>query len=191
MKIEERIDKIKNEIRKTSFLNKKNLGGEISFWIFDYPADKELLIREQTEKLITNLKQEDIIVKNINLYEIAMSIILEKVPLKQLLDYEDKKGSNELLIKLRTLLNINSLNEKIKSCIEEKDEIIFLTGVGNAWPLIRAHTILNNAQSYINKPFIVFYPGKYSRDDLSLFGLLDAKNYYRAQRLIDYAEGEN
>lgn len=188
MKIEERIDKLRQEIERPNFLTKKQRGGEIPYWVFDYPAEKELLIRESVDKLVSQLKSKGIVLKNINLYDLALEVIMEKVPFTKIQEYEKKEGSEKLLIKLRTLLNINALNSKIQNQIEENDNVVILTGVGNAWPLIRAHVILNNTQSFIEKPLIVFYPGMWDKNTFQLFGKFKDANYYRAFRLIDYPE---
>ena len=62
--------------------------------------------------------------------------------------------------------------------------MVFLSGVGSAFPLIRTHEILNNLHEKLpDTPVVVFYPGVYNLQELILFGLLDA-NYYRAFRLV-------
>jgi len=61
---------------------------------------------------------------------------------------------------------------------------VFLTGVGSAFPLIRGHEVLNNLHDKLDrKPLVLFYPGKYTMQELVLFGILEA-NYYRAFRLV-------
>lgn len=192
MKIEERIDKLNGKLQEPRFLTMKGLGNEIPFYIFDYPAEKELLIRETVVKLKDSFSKKDIKVLEINLYELVLEVLFEGIPAQKVVEYERKKGSNELLEKLRPMLKIELINNKIAALVsKEKYDIIFLTGIGNAWPLIRSHKVLNNLQSVISStPLIVFYPGHYTKYDLSLFGKFKDANYYRAFRLIDYVEGE-
>lgn len=193
MKIEERIDKLNEKLQEPRFLKMKGLGNEVPFYIFDYPPEKELLIRETVVKLINSYSKKDIKILEINLYDLVLGILFERIPADRLVDYEKKKGSEELLEKLRPMLKIELINSKILSILsKDKYDIIFLTGIGNAWPLIRSHKVLNNLQTVINTiPLVVFYPGNYTKYDLSLFGKFKDANYYRAFRLIDYAEGEN
>ena len=41
-------------------------------------------------------------------------------------------------------------------------QLMFLTGVGKVWPLVRSHSILNNLQPVTgNVPLVAFYPGGY------------------------------
>ena len=192
MKIEERLDKLNEKLQETRFLEMKGLGNEVPFYIFDYPAEKELLIRETVAKLKDSFLKKEINILEINLYDLVLGVLFERIPTEKIIDYEKKKGSNELLNKLRPMLKIDLVKGKISSLLsKEKYNIIFLTGIGNAWPLIRSHKVLNNLQSVISKiPLVVFYPGHYTKYDLSLFGKFKDANYYRAFRLIDYAEGE-
>ncbi|MBT8010131.1 DUF1788 domain-containing protein [archaeon] len=193
MKIEERLDKLNEKLQETRFLEMKGLGNEVPFYIFDYPAEKELLIRETVAKLKDSFLKKEINILEINLYDLVLGVLFERIPTEKIIDYEKKKGSNELLNKLRPMLKIDLVKGKISSLLsKEKYNIIFLTGIGNAWPLIRSHKVLNNLQSVISKiPLVVFYPGHYTKYDLNLFGKFKDANYYRAFRLIDYAEEEN
>ena len=193
MKIEERIDKLNEKLQESRFLKMKGLGNEVPFYIFDYPPEKELLIRETITKLKDSFSTKDIKILEIDLYDLVLGVLFERIPAEKVVEYEKKKGSNELLEKLRPMLKIELVNERISSLLTDGDyNIIFLTGIGNAWPLIRCHKVLNNLQSVISSiPLIVFYPGHYTKYDLSLFGKFKDANYYRAFRLIDYAEEGN
>jgi hypothetical protein len=74
---------------------------------------------------------------------------------------------------------------------------VLLSGVGNAYPLLRSHTLLNNLHSIMGQtPLVMFYPGKYDQTSLRLFGKSGTTggahhgrsrnaNYYRAFRLVD------
>jgi hypothetical protein len=58
--------------------------------------------------------------------------------------------------------------------------------VGKCYPILRSHTILNNLHQVIDDvPVVMFYPGKYSGQDLLLFGEIKDDNYYRAFKLVD------
>ena len=193
MKIEERMDLLKKKIQEPRFLQMKGLGNEVPFYIFDYPAEKELLIRETVEKIVVSFKKKDIKILEINLYDLCLEILQKRIPFEKIADFEKRKGSEHLLEKLRPMLKIDLLNNEIISRLEKDNyNMVFLTGVGNAWPLIRSHKILNNLQTVMKHiPLIVFYPGKYTKYDFSLFDRFKDTNYYRAFRLIDYVEGVN
>ena len=64
--------------------------------------------------------------------------------------------------------------------------IVFLTGVGKCFPILRSHKVLNNLHQVMDKvPVIMFYPGKYDGQELVLFSEVKDDNYYRAFKLID------
>jgi hypothetical protein len=65
-------------------------------------------------------------------------------------------------------------------------DVLFITGVGEVFPYIRSHNVLNNLQSTAtDKPTVLFFPGKYTHSlesgaSLDLFGRLHDDKYYRA-----------
>jgi len=75
MKLEERLELLKEELQKEDFLKSKGLGNEIPFWIFDYPPEKELLLRDTIIKIISNLEKNSIQVLEIDLFDICLEII--------------------------------------------------------------------------------------------------------------------
>ena len=64
-------------------------------------------------------------------------------------------------------------------------DLVLMDGVGSIWPLVRAHSLLNNLQPVMgDTPLVLYYPGNYDRQVLRLFGRVDSGNYYRAFRLV-------
>jgi hypothetical protein len=65
--------------------------------------------------------------------------------------------------------------------------ILFVTGIGEVFPFIRSHTLLNNLERIASgRPTLVFFPGSYEQSDslgstLVLFGTVGDDNYYRAK----------
>ena len=49
LSLEQRLDKIEEVIKKPSFRQNKGLGNEVGYYIFDYPAEQELVVRERIE----------------------------------------------------------------------------------------------------------------------------------------------
>lgn len=188
MNIESRIELLKKEIIKDDFLQGRGLGNEVPFWIFDYPPESELLIRHSMEKIGDILDNNSIGYIEIDLYEMCLETINKKIRPEKLIDFEAKKGSDELLKKLKIILKPDTVKQILKEKIESENNvrIIFLTGIGKAWPLIRSHSILNNLQPVTgNIPLVAFYPGEYRNYELSLFGRFKDANYYRAFRMIN------
>jgi hypothetical protein len=90
----------------------------------------------------------------------------------EMLRMEEDNQSNEVLAHIR--------NNKTK------DSIIFLTGIGKCYPILRSHKILNNLHQFIDDvPVIMFFPGRYDGQSLMLFSEIKDDNYYRAFNIID------
>jgi len=82
--------------------------------------------------------------------------------------------------------------EKIRDRLAYVDfDIFFLTGIGEVFPFIRSHNVLNNLQSVVTgKPMLMFFPGRYEQSDtlgssLVLFGRLKDDQYYRAKNILE------
>ena len=186
MGFEKRLELLKNKIREREFLNGKGLGNEVPFWIFDYPPDKEVLMRDTVQRLISACGKESISIKEIDLFDLCLSILFKKVPEDKIRKLEADKGSEVVYNKLKLMLKPEIIRKEIQEQLgTEKIDLIFITGVGRVWPLQRSHTILNNLQTIIQgTTLVMFYPGKYSENELSFFGKFKDANYYRAFRLI-------
>ena len=70
-------------------------------------------------------------------------------------------------------------------------DIVFLTGIGEVFPYIRSHNVLNNLQSVVSgKPMLMFFPGRYEQSEtlgsaLVLFSRLKDDQYYRAKNILE------
>ena len=76
LSLEQRLDKIEEVIKKPSFRQNKGLGNEVGYYIFDYPAEQELVVRERIEYI--RQKNEEAIdgfrIVVFDLYDIIISI---------------------------------------------------------------------------------------------------------------------
>lgn len=186
----ERLDKILPTIEKKEFMENKGLGNEIGFYIFDYEAKHELLVRNHIKSIKKRVNKENsnIHIKEFDLYEIMIEIIEEKGYLEKLFKMEEEKGTEKIIKPIKTTLRLTQKNDLIidyfNKRVEEKD-IVFITGVGKVWPIIRTHTILNNLQPLIKVPVVAFFPGKYNGLEIHLFDKIEDENYYRAFRLVE------
>ena len=187
--IEKRLDLIKDKIHEETFIEGKGLGNEISFYIFDYNPKDELKVRDHIYYLINDYFKSihhNRRIIEFNLYEIFLDIAKEKNIYNQIFEMEKKEGKEFLYRALTTFARPEIFLDKIKNQIGDHN-VLFITGVGQIYPIVRAHNILNNLQDILeNKmPVILFYPGQYNEQDLQLFNKLKAENYYRAFQLID------
>ena len=189
--LEERLDKAEAMIKKPSFRKNKGLGNEVGYYIFDYPPEQELLVRERVEYIRKKNEQSDdeyrIVV--FDLYEIIIEILKEKGYLEKCYEFEKKRGFDRIIKAVGNMLRITAKDSLIVNYIRERTPekaIVFLVGIGKCYPILRSHTVLNNLHQAIdNVPVVMFYPGKYDGQELILFGEIKDDNYYRAFKLVE------
>ncbi len=186
MKLEVRLEKLKEKIKEEDFLKGRGLGNEVPFWIFDYPPEMEIFVRDTVQKIKKNAKARSLNICEIDLYRISLQILFNKVNIDKIYNLESEKGSDRLLQKLIMALKSDTMKIEIQKLInKEQYNLIFLTGVGNIWPILRSHSILNNLQTVEDGvPLVLFYPGKYDGNEIRLFNKFKDANYYRAFQLI-------
>ena len=189
--LEERLDKAEAMIKKPSFRKNKGLGNEVGYYIFDYPPEQELVVRERVEYIRKKNEQSDdeyrIVV--FDLYEIIIEILKEKGYLEKCYEFEKKRGFDRITKAVGNMLRITAKDSLIVNYIRERTPekaIVFLVGIGKCYPILRSHTVLNNLHQVIdNVPVVMFYPGKYDGQELILFGEIKDDNYYRAFKLVE------
>lgn len=189
--LEERLDTVEKMIRAESFRQNKGLGNEVGYYVFDYPAEKELAVRERIEYMKRkNSKGADGFELAVyDLYDIIIDLLEKEGFLEQCFNFEKKKGMERIIKAVGNLLQINDENSLIVQYIQEhtpKDAVVFLVGIGKCYPILRSHKVLNNLHQAIDRvPVVLFYPGKYDGQELVLFSEIKDDNYYRAFRLVD------
>jgi len=189
--LDQRLDKAEAIIAQPSFRQNKGLGNEVGYYVFDYPAEQELQVRERVEYI--RKKNENstdgfrVIV--FDLYEIIIGILKEKGYLEKCFEFERSKGFDRVSKSVGNMLRISASDSLIVNYIRDNtppNSVIFLTGVGKCYPILRSHKVLNNLHQVIdNVPVVMFYPGKYDGQELVLFGEIKDDNYYRAFKLVD------
>jgi len=182
---QERLNKIKDKVKDPDFLACKNLGGDISYHIFDYPPEDELDVREGLKLTLSSLQKSGVTVQVINIFELVLDMLKDKKLLAKVINIEQTQGSEKMLSKLKPMIKKEKIAKEITRRVEATSQAIFLTGIGSVYPLIRSHEILNNLHAYVDdKPLVVFFPGKYDMQSLKLFNCLADNNYYRAFKLV-------
>ena len=184
-----RLNKILPKLESKEFLESFGQGGDIDFYIFDYPPEEELVVREQTRVILDHLakKRPDLHVHHINLFKLIADYLQERNLLKKAFDLQLKKGDEALKKALAAPLNETKIAQAFVAKVRpEEADMVIMTGVGTVWPLLRSHTLLSNLHALMGEtPLVMFYPGVYDGQGLSLFGRLEDRNYYRAFRLVD------
>lgn len=189
-KIEERLNKIEEKILEEDFLKNKGLGNEVGYYIFDYNPRYEIKVREHISDLKKKFQgtSKGITIVEFDLYEIMIGVLREKGYLEKCFKFEEAKGIEYVFEAISKMLKLTAKQNVILSHIVENSpngSVVFLTGVGKCFPIIRSHNILNNLHQVLDKvPVVMFFPGEYSGQSLQLFGTIKDDNYYRAFKLV-------
>jgi hypothetical protein len=171
------------------FLNNEGLGGELPFFIHSFPVSKQHEVEVNVWSLVKRLQNEGIDVLDIDLYKLCIDILKRENILDQVLEQESRMPKQRLLRVLSGPLNIDKvIIPEIHNRIDAAQaRIIFLTSIGAIFPVIRSHNILNNLQTLVgDTPVVMFFPGTYNNQSLTLFDRLKDDNYYRAHNLNEY-----
>ena len=183
-----RLNKVLPTIISDDFLKGKGIGNEIAFYIFDYPPERELQIREFLRALPGHIAQRRpaLRVKRLDLFDFALEYLRNRNLLDKTVRLQREKGNEALRAALKGPLHENKLAPVFAEIAQpEQCDLVLVSGVGSAWPLLRSHTLLNNLHPVMGQtPLVLFYPGRYDGQSLRLFGKLKGNPYYRAFRLI-------
>ncbi|MDF1803031.1 DUF1788 domain-containing protein [Thalassovita sp.] len=190
----ERDDHLFRVITSERFLTKQGLGNEVPFFIYPFPAEEGLTMVEDRENLVTRIENSGTRVLDLNLYDLALDILSERGILEQVLEIEADSSKGEIKELLQGVLDPQAhLIPRIGQAIQATPhDVIFLSGVGEVYPYIRSHNVLNNLQSTAKEaPTVLFFPGSYTHAlatgaSLDLFGKLHDDKYYRAFNILNY-----
>lgn len=193
MILSERLDQIEDIIINKKFLKNINAVNDPPYYVFDYPASNELDVREYVKCIVekNTIKDGNKFLLEINLYDLIIEILKREDFWDAALEAEKDMGFYEVSNYIMKTLGVDGdSNNWVVDEIGKRMEayqVVFLTGLGNAFPIIRSHEIIENmSQKYTQKPFVLFFPGEYTGLDFRLFGMEpdDNDNHYRARKLV-------
>lgn len=182
--IKERLDQLRKLIQEPEFLEGKGLSNEVNIRIFCYVAAEELIVQHFIEQIKGDRSLNCNLIE-CNLYKTFLSIcddldITDAIP-----DMEESEGGVFLLEQLHSAIGEEEYINKIQYSPHNKGDVLMLTGVGDAFPFMRVHTLLEALQPHFSDiPILVFYPGDFDGHRLKLFNKLQSNDYYRAFNII-------
>lgn len=176
-------------LRSSRFLRMEGLSNEVPFFIYPYPPEDALAVTDSKKRLVNRLANEGIGVREVNLYDLSVEVLKSRDVWQDLIDLEPAIDKAEFREGLRSMLDpADDLAPAIRTKLADGEyDMVFLTGIGQVFPYIRSHNVLNNLQSVVTgKPMLMFFPGDYRQSDtlgssLVLFNLLTDDQYYRAK----------
>jgi len=191
--LDERLNQIIPRITSREFLDSKGLGNEIGFWIFDYPPEREMDVRDFLNGTVLPALSKNvptIRAATVNLLTLVSELLEERNLLEKAMEMQLDKGDESALAALRSVLKEDKLAQKIADQFDIPNlDLLILTGVGSVYPMLRTHTLLSALHPIMGKtPLLMFFPGKYDGHSLRLFNTLAEDHYYRAFRLVPEVE---
>ena len=180
----ERLDRLRALIQTSDFLEGKGLSNEVNIRIFCYDPKEEMIVQHFVEQIKTDQSLGCHLIE-CNLYKTFLSIcddldITDAIP-----EMEESDGGIYLLEQLQSSVGEDDYIGKIQYSPHEKGDVLILTGVGDAFPFMRVHTLLGALQKHFSDiPILVMYPGEFDGHYLRLFNRLKPNEYYRAFNII-------
>lgn len=185
-----RLNEMETAIRKPSFRQSSGRANEVNYWVFDYPPERELEVREHIAYL-KNKNQGgtdgfELVV--FDLYDIIIDFLEQRGFMDKCYGFERKAGISRIVKAVNNSLKVNDDDSLIVRYIKDhtpENAVVFLVGIGKCYPILRSHKVLNNLhQAFVRVPVVMFFPGTYNEQELILFNEIKDDNYYRAFRLV-------
>lgn len=188
MSIQERYDHLLKLIGSDRFLKKEGLGNEVPFFICPSPPKDSVAMTKMQRQLQNRLQQQGVKILDINLYDLAIEILQKRNIWERIIETEQTVAKEQLKELLQGVLDseahlVPAIAEKMA---DSPFDVMFISGVGEVYPYIRSHNVLNNLQSTAKEqPTVMFFPGDYTHSladgaSLDLFGRMHDDKYYRA-----------
>ena len=186
--VQERFEHLLSLISSKHFLTKQGLGNEVPFFICPYRPEEAGEMGKMQKQLMNRLEQSGVRVLEVNLYDLAIQLLKDRGIWDRILEMEPAVSKHQLKELLQGVLDseahlIPAMAQKMP---QAHFDVMFITGVGEVFPYIRSHNVLNNLQSTAKEhPTVLFFPGAYTHSllegaSLDLFGRLHDDKYYRA-----------
>ncbi len=188
-RFDERLNQVLPRLLSPDVLDNRGAGGEIGFWIFDYPVEREMDMRQWLSGVIEPgivRQRPDLKFAVVDLFEEVIAIHKERNLLDKAYEMQTNKGDAALLASLRSVLKEDRLAARLTEKTDAANlDLLIIKGVGTVYPMLRTHTLLSALHPHMSHtPLLMLYPGVYDGLSLKLFNTLTDDNYYRAFRLV-------
>lgn len=184
IKLQERLDNLRALIQQPEFLEGKGLSNEVNIRIFCYDAKDELTVQHFISQIATDPTMNCHIIE-CNLYRTFLEACKDIDILDAIPDMEESDGSAFLLGQLHSTIGESEFIDKIQYSPHKPGDVLMLSGVGDVFPFMRVHSLLEALQPHFSGvPILVMYPGVFDGNYLRLFNKLPPNPYYRAFNVI-------
>lgn len=182
--IKERLDNLRTLMQEPDFLEGKGLSNEVNIRIFCYKASDEMVIRHFTNQIKTDQSLNCHVIE-CDLFQTFLAICDDKRITNSIPRMEEKKGKDYLLTQMHSIATESAFIDKMQYSPHEKGDVLLLTGIGEVFPFMRVHVLLEALQPHFSDiPILAMYPGVFDGHHLKLFDKLQPNDYYRAFNVI-------
>lgn len=192
----ELFEKLLAIISNPRFLSGESAGAETPFYICPYAVADAEPMKEMVAQLAKKLAERNVKVVTIDTFKLMVETLKANDDYDWTLEHEGEQSFAELRDDLHGVLDeANVIAPAIGRLLADADgsspKVVFVTNIGACYPVLRAHTLLNNLPSVVGRtPLVLFFPGEYrqipgSGATLSLFGKLRGDGYYRAFNILE------
>ena len=181
-------DRLRERFASEDFLNNRGLANEVGFYVLPYDPARELEVRQRTAELVAESQgpRSPYRLVERNLWQVFLQICEDKKILDKIPALEARRGSDALLARMQKIATPAVFAQTMDYQPHEPGrDVLLITGVGEVYPFVRAHAVLECAQSVFEDiPVVLLYPGRYGGASLHLFVRIDDGNYYRAFNIL-------
>lgn len=181
-------------LRSERFLKMEGLSKEVPFFIYHFPASWTHDVESMRDRVRTKLQSDDgLTVAQIDLYDLAVELLTERGVWERVVELEPTMDKCEFREVLQGMLDPHDhIAPAIRARLQDQPrDIVFLTGLGEVFPFIRTHTVLENLQSVVvGRPMLAWFPGTYeftqtAGHQLRALNLSASDSYYRAKDILE------
>ena len=182
--INEGLDKVRALIQEPEFLKSEGLSNEVNIWFFCYNAKDEMTVRHFVEQLKSDQTLNCHLIES-NLYQTFLSICEDMGITEEIPEMEKMQGKEYLLEQMQQIATKDAFVQKMQYGPQKLGDVLMLTGVGEVYPFMRAHSLLEALQPHFSDiPILVLYPGVFDGHHVKLFNKLQPNDYYRAFNIV-------
>lgn len=192
--LQEYCDHLFQVMSSPSFLQRRGLANEVPFFIAPFKPELTVEMDALQRTLVHKLRDVGVLVLEVNLYDLSLELLAERGLVNRIIDNEAEWTRDELKELLQGVLDpeqhlVPAIANRMRAA---EFQILLLSGIGEIYPFIRSHSVLNNLQSTAkNQPTVMLFPGTYTHSlekgaSLDLFGRLHDDKYYRAFNINEY-----
>lgn len=185
---------IVEKLSQDSLLGRSGYTMRNALYILDYKPEQEPYAKDLVAAICaSDLPAHSVTPLIVNLYDIVLAYLDEQDMWEPLVEAEPDASREELIMMLQDTVSVrNVIAPAVNEAIERSPEadIVFITGVGETYPYVRTHTLLQEMQT--TKPVVLVFPGRFERGSdgstsLKILGLDQGTTggYYRATRIFD------